>query len=85
MKIFWTRTARQNINDLYDYIAKESPINAERFTDRLVEAVSELADSPHIGKPIAETGNEYIRQRIVQSQRIFYAIDERTSTIRIYE
>jgi plasmid stabilization system protein ParE len=83
VKVVWTQKARLGIGKLHRYIAKDSLINADRFVERIFEATNALAESPRIGKMQPGTDNERIRYRIVQSQRVIYAIDEEHDAIKI--
>ena len=83
MKVVWSEPAEFDLDDLYDFIAKDSPIYAERFIDRIIEALAKLADLPRIGRQVPEANSEHIRELIVQSQRIMYAIDDEQQIINI--
>jgi len=49
MRIKWSDVARGDVIALRDYIARDSPYYACRFTERLVESVENLSDFPRIG------------------------------------
>lgn len=83
MRIVWTRTARLGLNALFDQVATDSPMYAERFTDRIADAINALAETPRIGQIVPEAKLEHIRQRIVQSQRVIYAIDDERQVVNI--
>ena len=83
MKVVWTRKARLSINKLHRYIAKDSLMNADRFVERIFDATDALANSPRIGKVQSGPDDERIRYRIVQSQRVIYAIDEEHNAINV--
>lgn len=42
-----------------------------------------MANSPRIGKVLPGANNERIQERIVQSQRVIYAIDDEQQIINI--
>jgi plasmid stabilization system protein ParE len=46
MRIVWSGVAEADLDDLYDYIARDVPYYAEQFVDRLIEAVGVLKDHP---------------------------------------
>lgn len=83
MRIVWTEPAETDLDDLFDYIARDSPIYAERFVDRILDAVVKLAELPRVGRQVPEASADHIRELIVQSQRIIYAIDEDQDIIHI--
>jgi toxin ParE1/3/4 len=45
--VAFTRRARADLNDIYDYIAKDSPQNAANFVAELVQAILNLQQLPH--------------------------------------
>jgi len=83
VKVVWSESSEFDLDDLYDYIAKDSPIYAEQFIDRILEEVGKVALSPRIGRMVPETRREDIRERILQSQRIIYMIDDVNEVISV--
>jgi plasmid stabilization system protein ParE len=83
MRVVWTEPAETDLDDLYDYIARNSPIYAERFVDRILDAVVKLAELPRVGRQVPEANADHIRELIVQSQRVIYAVDDDQDTINI--
>jgi len=45
MRITWSDVAEADLDDLYDYIARDVPYYAEQFVDRLIEAVGAQGSS----------------------------------------
>ena len=76
MKLHWSEVAEADIDDIYDYIARDVPYYAELFIDRLIEAVDKLENHPEIGRrvPKAEGRND-LRELILQHYRIIYRVD----------
>jgi toxin ParE1/3/4 len=56
MKVVWSRRAIGNLVALRDYIAEDSPRNAARVADRILDAVELLTRQPYIGRPGRITG-----------------------------
>ena len=83
MKVVWSESSEFDLDDLYDYIAKDSPIYAEQFIDRILEEVGKVALSPRIGRIVPETQRDDIRERILQSQRIIYMIDDVNEVVSV--
>lgn len=83
MKVVWSESSEFDLDDLYDYIAKDSPIYAEQFVDRILEEVGKVALSPRIGRIVPETQRDDIRERMLQSQRIIYMIDDVNEVISV--
>ena len=75
MKIQWAASAQTNLRELYDYIAEDSPQNAERFITRLFDAIDHLADQPKMGRRVPEADNrDNIRELIFNNYRIIYLL-----------
>ena len=83
MRVVWTEPAETDLEDLFDYIARDSAIYAERFIDRILDAVVKLAELPRVGRRVPEANADHIRELIVQSQRVIYAIDDDRDTVHI--
>ncbi len=73
MRIEWATSARANLGELYAYIAEDSPLNAERFIERLFDAVEKLAEQPRIGRQVPEAEDrDDVRELIFNDYRIIY-------------
>lgn len=75
MKIEWTQSAELDLCDLYDWIARDSPDNARRFIDRLLEAIALLRGQPHMGREVPEAKRNDVREILVEDYRIFYLVN----------
>ena len=76
MSITWSDVAEADLDDLYDYIARDVPYYAEQFVDRLIEAVGALKDHPRLGRRVPEAHDrEDVRELIFQSYRIIYLVE----------
>ncbi len=75
MRLYWSDIAEADLDDVYDYIARDVPYYAELFIDRLVEATDKLEVHPKIGRKVPEADNrDDIRELIVQGYRIIYHV-----------
>lgn len=50
MRIHWTQGARQNLNQIEEYIAQDNPHAAMDTVFRIIKSVETLADHPTMGK-----------------------------------
>ena len=76
MRLTWSDVAEADLDDLYDYIARDVPYYAEQFVDRLIEAISILKDNPRLGRRVPEAEErEDVRELIFQSYRIIYLVE----------
>ena len=80
-EIRWTLAAAEDVQLLEQWIARDSPLNAVDFTDRLIGAVEPLADYPLIGRVVPEFNRESLRELIFRGYRIVYSVDEAHLTI----
>ncbi len=78
MKLHWSDVAEADLDDIYNYIARDVPYYAELFIDRLIEATDKLKDHPRIGRcvPEAENRND-VRELVFHSYRIIYLVTEK--------
>jgi plasmid stabilization system protein ParE len=74
VKVIWTDSAIQDLNDIAEYIAKDSVRYAEITVQRLFTSVDILETHPKAGKVVPEFENEFIRELIRGSFRIIYHI-----------
>ncbi|MGY4535652.1 toxin ParE1/3/4 [Mucilaginibacter sp. UYNi724] len=74
VEVNWTPLALEDLQAIYDYIAKDSIMYAGRFVDKLVTKVDILEDHPKLGRVVPEFENETIRELIDGSYRIIYKI-----------
>ncbi len=83
-EIRWTLIAAEDVRLLEDWIARDSPLNAVDFTDRLVKSVEKLGTAPLLGRVVPEFRDERIREIIFRRYRIVYShISDRVSILRV--
>ncbi len=61
-KIIWTDSAIQDLNDIGEYIAKDSEKYAQITVNKLFDSVDILELNPMAGKLIPEFNNDSIRE-----------------------
>ncbi len=75
MNLLWSDVAEADLDDIYDYIARDVPYYADLFVERLIEATDKLLDHPRIGRPVPEAYHrDDVRELIVQGYRIIYRL-----------
>ena len=74
MKLFWTKTAVENLSAIYTYIAQNSPQYAARIVDRVTRRSLQIVNFPLSGRIVPEFETEQIREVIEGSYRIIYYI-----------
>jgi addiction module RelE/StbE family toxin len=74
MKVQWTQAALDHLTDIHHYIAKDSPIYAQRMVDRITARSQQLETHPESGERVAEYNLPQIRQIIEGPYRIIYRV-----------
>jgi len=72
MKLAWTEPSVHDLENIRDFIAKDSEYYAARFVTRIVEAVETLPSHPRIGRVVPEADDDTIRELLFQNYRIMY-------------
>ncbi len=80
-EVVWTMPALDDLNDIVEYISRDSRVYAERFATRVLEAARRLEDFPYSGRLVPEFKEENIREVIYGSYRIIYIVRGNTSYI----
>lgn len=71
-KIIWSPEAVADLEEIRDFIARDSENYAAAFVERLLSAVEQLWEFPLLGPSMPEMNDEAIRQLIVGSFRVIY-------------
>jgi toxin ParE1/3/4 len=81
VKIVWTEFAIEDLQSIHDYISKDSKVYANRFIEKLMLRVEQLASQPKSGKMVPEINQETVRELIEGNYRIIYTLTENTIAI----
>ena len=73
-EVIWTEPALIDLHDIFEHIARDSLIYAEKFVNRVVVAVKRLELFPYCGRIVPEFNNESIRELIYEVYRIIYVV-----------
>ena len=77
VKVIWTESAIADLNDIGEYIAKDSIRYAELTVTNLFDSTDILETHPKAGKKVPEVNDESFRELIRGSYRIIYnVVDE---------
>ncbi len=74
MKVVWTHAAIKHLTAIYEYIASDSPVYAQRMVDRLTRRSEQIAAFPYSGRQVPEYAAEDVREIIEASYRIIYRL-----------
>jgi plasmid stabilization system protein ParE len=78
MKVRLTPLARAQLTEARDYIRSHNPFAAQRFRNRVAEALLRLGRFPGIGHAIPEEPDGPERQILVDPYRFFYRVEGST-------
>jgi toxin ParE1/3/4 len=86
MKLFWARTAKNDLKAIRRYIAADNPSAAKRWVDRLRARAKKALDAPLAGRTVPEFSREDIRELIVGNDRIVYQeFEDRLVVLTVFE
>ncbi len=80
-QVRWARSAVDDLEDIIDYIAQDSPLAAQRLFEQIKTKIETLSHSPQRGRRIPELQQQGIltyRELIVPPWRVMYRVSEET-------
>jgi len=78
VKINWTLSALNDVENIAAYIAKDSPVYAAHTVSSFFDSIEILYNNPKIGRVVPELNKEDVREIINGSYRIIYKIISKT-------
>ena len=72
MKIEWAEPALLDLENIRDFIKRDSEKYAARFVEKIIAAVENLEKLPKAGRRVPESEDESIRELLFQNYRIMY-------------
>ena len=73
-RIEWTDPAVSDLDNLHDYIARDSAEYADAFVERLIMSAEQLCSFPSSGRVVPEAKDRRVREISVESYRIIYRV-----------
>ena len=73
-KVVWSPQSLQDLEDIAEYIAKDSEYYASLVIENIVESIEILALFPRIGRKVPELQKENVREIFYKRYRIIYQI-----------
>ena len=71
-RLIWTQQALDDLEQLLEFIAKDAPVAACRFAEKIIEHVEVLQKYPKLGGLIPEDERGIYRQLVQGSYRVIY-------------
>jgi addiction module RelE/StbE family toxin len=81
LKIFWTKEALLRLQEIEKYIAKDNPIVAVEFVDKLISVAETISDNPEKGRVVPELALDNIRELLHKNYRIVYLVKKNSLDI----
>ena len=79
--VTWAERARDDLREIHDFIARDSPSAASALVERVIAGSERLASFPASGRVVPELPDLGYREIIVQSYRVIYRYTQ--DTVRI--
>lgn len=74
VKVIWTYQAIHDLDNIGEYIAKDSPRYASLTVERLFHSTDILKTQPKLGRIVPEFNEDTIRELIYKSYRLVYIV-----------
>ena len=76
-KLIWTEDGMKSLEEIVQYISKDSVYYASNFAKKILETIECLVDFPLMGRVVPEyDDNSDIRELIHQNYRIVYKVSK---------
>jgi toxin ParE1/3/4 len=83
-EVRWSLTASQDLQELEDFIGRDSILHAINFIDRVVESAERLQEAPQLGRVVPEFGRDDLRELLFRGHRVVYLVrDEVVTVLRV--
>ncbi len=76
-QVKWTRRALRDLNEIGEFITRDSPRIAELYVNKLFERPNILERLPKAGRIVPEKNDRALRELILGNYRIVYRIKSR--------
>ncbi len=73
-RVIWTEPALADVQEIVQFISKDSPRYAQNVASRIAEAPRGLGSHPHSGGRVPEFDRDDIREILVKPYRIIYCV-----------
>jgi addiction module RelE/StbE family toxin len=72
--VTWSGSARADLRDIFDHIARDSRFYAKKTIEDLVQRSERLLTFPRIGRVVPEYNIETVRELLIESYRVTYEL-----------
>ena len=75
-RVIWTETAWIDLENIADYIARDSPYYAASFVREIRDRARSLSRMAMRGRVVPEIGDKQIRELTIRSYRLIYRVEK---------
>lgn len=72
VRIEWTERSLEDLNEIHNYIARDSKSFANLFIKKMYNTIQKLKDFPNMGRIVPEVTILSVREIVFQNYRIIY-------------
>ncbi|PZD75484.1 Toxin RelE2 [Acaryochloris thomasi RCC1774] len=83
MSIVWTKSARQDVNDIWDYLALRNPDAAELTESQILKAIEGLSEFPKRGRPGRAAGTRELVIKGSPYVAVYWVEETRVVILRV--
>ena len=83
VQIKWTKRAINDLCEIYEFIARDSPRYAQIQIGKIQKVVSNLAEFPSLGRQVPEFPHLQYREVLVGNYRVLYREEEKRDRILV--
>lgn len=84
MKIKITKQFRDKLNKQVNYIAKDKPISARKFKNKILLRIKGVSNMPYKNRKSIFFDNREIREFIFKGYIVVYKVDKTKDTIEVF-
>ena len=86
VKVKWAIDAKNDLYEIHEFIAKDSPNYAVIFSEKVVNRTIQLGNHPRSGRRVSEAKKDTIRELIEGNYGFFCRIypEEQVTVLRIF-
>jgi toxin ParE1/3/4 len=83
VRVDWARPALDDLREVYEFIARDSPRYAQLTVERITDTAERLARFPQLGQNLPEFPHLAYRQMVVGAYRLIYRDDSEQGRILV--
>ena len=84
IEVRWTPQAAEDLEAIYDFIARDSPHYAQLTVEGILAAVDRLRELPLSGRKVPEQRQDYLLELIKPPYRIVYRTGEVVKILTVF-